>query len=70
MNVQTSVKAGALGTNHNVALAIRTGVRAGGGGPTVGNHNEALAVRTGVKAGGGGPTVPNHNVTPAGRVAR
>ena len=54
MTIETNVKAGALTSNHNETLAVRSNVKAGGWS----NHNETLVVRSDVKAG---RIVTNHN---------
>ena len=56
MTIKTNVKAGALTSNHNETLAVRSDVNAGR--IILVNHNESLAVRSNVKAGGVGW---NHN---------
>lgn len=56
MTTRTNLRAGAISLNHNEALQVRTGLKAGG--KRLGNHNEALRVRSTLKAGG---VVRNHN---------
>jgi hypothetical protein len=59
MKIKTQVKVGAIATNHNETLRVRTAVKAGFG-KIATNHNEALRVRTSVKAGFG-KLATNHN---------
>ena len=66
MKIETGIKAGGLGNNHNEAqggLKVQTGIKAGG---LSINHNEAqakgLKVQTGIKAGTGNDKIAtNHN---------